>query len=192
MLSDFRIFVLSQELKSHGLYNEVLGLLKSVRDEANKQYDQSSDMKDIAETLAFDALTALVGAGVCTPEEGFLKYPSCLSRSIKDLASERDSARAELERALSSCRVKDDVLAHVRSILKTPVNADIARWASSVGADAELGRMVRNMPRDMKLVPRARASCRYWATFMQFDGGDEADVEFQSPEEALKAAGVTS
>jgi len=106
--------------------------------------------------------------------------------------AERDSARAELERALSSCRVKDDVLAHVRSILKTPVNADIARWASSVAADAKLGRMVRNMPRDMKLVPRARASCRYWATFMQFDGGDEADVEFQSPEEALKAAGVTS
>jgi len=190
MLSDFRIFVLSQELKSHGLYDEVLGLLKSAQDEAKKEYDQSSGMKDIAETLAFGALTALAGAGVCTPEEGFLKYPSCLSRSIKDLASERDSARAELERALSSCRVKDDVLAHVRAILKTPVNADIARWASSVAADAELGRMVRNMPADHFLL---RDESQWYV--LDFPPGDMTSAgnvgKGETPEESLKSAGVT-
>jgi len=48
---------------------------------------------DIAHMLAFDALCALSGAGIGTPEKGYLVEPGCLSGDIKRLARERDEAK---------------------------------------------------------------------------------------------------
>jgi len=42
--------------------------------------------------LASSALGAASVAGVCTPEEGYVKYPQCLSSDISRLAKERDES----------------------------------------------------------------------------------------------------
>jgi len=51
----------------------------------------------IAHNLAFDALVALSGAGIGTPEKGYYHEPGCLARDITRLARERDEARKKLE-----------------------------------------------------------------------------------------------
>jgi len=52
----------------------------------------------IAHNLAFDALVALSGAGIGTPEKGgYYHKPGCLARDITRLARERDEARKKLE-----------------------------------------------------------------------------------------------
>jgi hypothetical protein len=49
--------------------------------------------------LATDALAALAGAGICTPEEGYVKSPHCLASNISDLMRERDEARNAVQAA---------------------------------------------------------------------------------------------
>lgn len=53
---------------------------------------------DLAKRLATDALVALAGAGICTPEHGYLSEPVCLRSDIERLARERDEARESLSR----------------------------------------------------------------------------------------------
>lgn len=52
--------------------------------------------QQLAERLADDAIVALAGSKIATPEEGYLKAPQCLGDDIKRLRKERDAAQAQL------------------------------------------------------------------------------------------------
>ena len=70
--------------KSNGL-QAWLGTVLDMRDE-----DRAA-----IKHLADQALLALSGAGICTPEKGYIAEPHALHGHIKLLARERDEARAE-------------------------------------------------------------------------------------------------
>ena len=53
--------------------------------------------------LAVDALAALAGAGVATPQEGYTAAPFLLKGDIGRLAAERDALRAQVEAARALC-----------------------------------------------------------------------------------------
>lgn len=57
---------------------------------------QLADVTRQRDRLHLDALGSLAKAGICTPEEGYLKAPHCLSNNVADLARERDAANAAL------------------------------------------------------------------------------------------------
>lgn len=74
------------------LLDEMLAAHTFGREEARKAEEK-------LRRLATDALAHLAGAGIATPEEGYVKAPHCLSDNIDRLARERDEAAGEKKAA---------------------------------------------------------------------------------------------
>jgi hypothetical protein len=64
----------------------------------------------LAKRLADDALVALAGSKIATPEEGFLKAPHCLPDCIERLRAERDRLRKELDEIYEASRAMADLM----------------------------------------------------------------------------------
>lgn len=64
--------------------------------------EEVATLKGSRDRLALDALAAISGARVITPQEGYVKAPHCLSSNIADLARERDKARQRFDAACAA------------------------------------------------------------------------------------------
>jgi len=77
----------------------IQGLLQAWDDEkhlSDRLFERATRAEDLAERLAKDALTSLAGI-VCTPVEGYMKAPQCLSTDIGELRKMAEKYRAALE-----------------------------------------------------------------------------------------------
>lgn len=93
----------------------------------------SKNTKVQVERLAVDALAALSGAGIATPEKGYVEEPWALAGDIARLAKERDEARAALATAHRRAATFEDEVLRLRAELADAraVQACTEAWLDS-------------------------------------------------------------
>lgn len=83
--------------------DEVVLVAVEALEQARRERDEWQEWHHVAvrerDRLAVDALAVLAGAGIATPEKGYVAEPWALAGDIARLAKERDEARADYERA---------------------------------------------------------------------------------------------
>lgn len=83
------------------LLREHVGTLEEQVAELNAELARAAEealkLQRQRDRLAVDALAHLAGAGIATPEEGYVKAPHCLSDNIDRLAAERDHLKLKLD-----------------------------------------------------------------------------------------------
>jgi len=105
----------------------IQGLLQAWDDEkhlSDRLFERATRAESLAERLAKAALTSLAGI-VCTPIEGYLEAPQCLStdignlRKLEEAATKRaDSAEAGWKEALATIEQMKDPNAEMLTTLK--------------------------------------------------------------------------